>query len=420
MRDINYVKNKNLPELLAPAGDPERLRFAVYYGADAVYLGLKEMNLRSGAVNFSRREFKEGVEYAHSRGAKVYVTVNIMAHNRHLEKVEPLLGFLSECGTDGIIVSDPGMAELAKETAPEIPLHLSTQTNATNWKSVSFWQRMGFKRINLARELTLEEIKEIREKLPGVELETFVHGAMCMAYSGRCLLSAYFTGRGANLGECTHPCRWKYYLVEEYRPGEPLPVLEEEEGSYILSSRDLCMLAHLPELCRAGLDSLKIEGRMKTIHYVATVTRIYREALDSYALDPENYRELPYWKEELEKVSHRPYSTGFFYGSPLQVDPSTRQSYFKRCILAGVVLDYSPAEGRAWVEQRNNFGKGEELEVLRKSGEPFKIEVKQLFNEEGEEVERAPHPKQRLMVQVDVPLEKGDLLRLYEAPNESS
>ena len=403
-----------VPELLAPAGDPERLRFAVYYGADAVYAGLNELNLRSGAGNFNCREFEEGVNFAHRRGVKVYATVNIMAHNRHLDKVAPLLRFLHDCGTDGIIVSDPGIAETVKEITPEIPLHLSTQANATNWKTVAFWYRLGFKRINLARELTLEEIYEIRQKVTGVELETFVHGAMCMAYSGRCLLSAYFTDREANLGECTHPCRWKYYLVEEYRPDELLPVLEDEEGSYILSSRDLCMIDYLPDLCRAGLNSIKIEGRMKTIHYVATVTRVYREALDTFARDPDNYRVIPYWKEELEKVSHRPYSTGFFYGSPLQVDPATSQSYFKQCVLAGVVLDYYTDQGKVLVEQRNNFGAGDELEVLRRTGAPFTIKVNRIFNEEGEEMSRAPHPQQRLLLPVDIPLEKGDLLRLYK------
>jgi len=407
------ASSSRLPELLVPAGDAERLHVAVHYGADAVYAGLQELNLRAGANNFNREQFMESVDFAHRHGVRVYAVVNVMAHNHHLNQAEALLAFLNESGVDGLIISDPGVAEMAKKITPGIPLHLSTQANVTNWKSAYFWFQQGFKRVNLARELTLEEIKEIREKIPGLELESFVHGAMCLAYSGRCVLSSYFTGRGANRGACTHPCRWQYHLVEDYRPGEPLPVIEDEEGTYILSSRDLCMLEYLPDLWRAGLDSLKIEGRMKTIHYVASVTKIYREALDSLERDPTEYRIFPRWKEELEKVSHRPYSTGFYFGSPLQVEPSSEKNYFKKCILAGVVLDYFSEQDCALVEQRNRFGVGDRLEVLTPGSEPFKIEVNRLYTVEGEEIEKAPHPQQRLILPVNVPLKKWDLLRIY-------
>jgi len=405
-------KEVNFPELLAPAGDPERLRMAVHYGADAVYAGLKELSLRAGAANFSREQFSESVQFAHSRGVRVYATVNVFAHNEHLKKAPSLLHFLKESGVDALIISDPGIAELAREFAPGVPLHLSTQAGVTNGKSALFWFRCGFKRINLARELTLEEIKQVRQQAPGVELETFLHGAMCMAYSGRCLLSSYLTGRGANQGECTQPCRWRY-LVEEYRPDEPLILEEDFRGSQILSSRDLCMIEHLPDLLSTGVQGLKIEGRMKTIHYVSTVTRVYRRALDLCKHSPESYQCKDDWKEELQKVSHRPYSTGFFYNTPMQVDPGEEESYHRKCILVGVVLDYDPATKAALVEQRNPFQVGDSLEVLNPREDPFTVEIQNIYNQEGEEVDRAPHPQQILKIPVQHPVAAHDLLRKY-------
>ncbi len=402
----------NGPELIVPAGDLEKLRIAVHYGADAVYAGYPRLNLRAYAAGFSPEEFAVGVQEARRAGVKIYAAVNIFAHNRHLPEAVSSLETLASLNVDALIIADPGLFQLAREIAPEMPVHLSTQAGVTNWRSARFWQQQGVRRIVLSRELSLKEIEEISHKTDA-ELEVFVHGSMCMAYSGRCLLSAYFTGRGANRGECTHPCRWGYYLVEESRPEEPLEVVEEGGGSFIFSSRDLNMIDHIPELVFSGVKGLKIEGRMKGIHYVATVTRVYREALDRFAASSAGaYRPDPLWKEELTKVTHRPYHTGFYFGMPEQVDSAEKSSYRQQYLLAGVVLAYDRSRDMVLVEQRNKFAAGDELEVLTPQDKPFSFSVKQLFDAEGGEIESAPHPRQRLWIPAERQLKPLDLLRL--------
>ncbi len=400
------------PELVVPAGDLERLKIAVNYGADAVYVGGSGLNLRAYTSGFSLEELSLAVKIAHKSGVKVYVAINIFAHNRHLEDAPSYLNELAKLNIDGLIISDPGLLTIAQDMAPEIPYHLSTQAGVTNWRSAAFWQKQGFRRIVTARELTLEEIKEIKDRT-SVELEVFVHGAMCLAYSGRCLLSAYYTGRGANRGECTHPCRWGYSLSEKDRPDDPLILTEEDGESFILSSRDLNMIRHIPDLVQAGVKGLKIEGRMKGLHYVATITRAYRETLDRYFEDPENFTFDPSWDDELAKVSHRPYHTGFYYGKPEQVDPTEKKSYMSRCILAGVVLDYDQSRGMALIEQRNRFETGDELEVLSPQDKPFTFRVSNMYNLFGEEVNAAPHPRQHLHIPVKKSLQPMDILRKY-------
>ncbi|HHY60145.1 MAG TPA: U32 family peptidase [Clostridia bacterium] len=396
------------PEILAPAGNLEKLKIAVIYGADAVYLGGEQYSLRAAAGNFSLREMAEGVEFAHRYGRKVYVAVNIFAHNRDLAELPGYLKEIAVLGVDGLIISDPGVLALARETVPELPVHLSTQANTTNWASVRFWQEQGVKRVVLARELSLEEIKTIRERT-SVELEAFVHGAMCMAYSGRCLLSSFFTGRSANRGACTHPCRWRYHLVEETRPGRYLPVTEDERGTYILSPRDLCMIAHIPDLARAGLDSWKIEGRMKSIHYVATVVKTYREALDLFWEDPERYRFRPEWLSELKKVSDRGFTTGFYFGQPHREEPGKERER-PEVQFVGLVLDH-PFPGLALVEQRNHFRVGDVLEVLEPEGEPSVFRLEELYDEAGAPLEAAPHARQRVYLAAPKKLTPYSLLR---------
>ena len=399
------------PELLSPAGDLEKLRFGVKFGADALYLGGREFSLRASAGNFTLEEIQEGIEFAHGEGAKVYVAVNIIPHNFHVPALKDYLKELGELNPDGLIVADPSVIELAKETAPHVPLHLSTQASATNWRSIKFWKEQGVSRIVLARELSLEEIREIKERVD-IELECFVHGAMCISYSGRCLLSNYLAHRDANLGECAHPCRWKYYLMEEKRPGEYHPVFEDEHGTYIFNSRDLCLIEYLPRLIEAGVDSFKIEGRMKGVNYVATVTSTYRKALDSYLTDPPSYRFDPRLLEELKKVSHRPYTTGFLLGEPGEGDQIYEDSsYVREYDFTGVVKEYDAVRGTALVEQRNNFSRGDIMEFLSPGGETFFQEIKELFNEEGEEVERAPHPQQLLIIPILKRVEPYTIMR---------
>lgn len=399
------------PELLSPAGDLEKLKIAVIYGADAVYLGTREYSLRTLKREFPREDMLQGLEFARERGVKVYVAVNIIPRHTHLPGIRGHLRDLREAGPGGLIVSDPAVIELCREECPGIPLHLSTQVSTTNWRSARFWQEQGISRINLARELSLEEIKEIRQRV-GVELEYFVHGAMCVSYSGRCLLSNYLAHRDANRGECAQPCRWKYQLVEEKRPGQFHPVYEDRHGSYIFNSRDLCLLEHLDLLLEAGIDSLKIEGRMKSAYYVAAVTRVYRQALDQCYLYPGDYNPRPEWREELEKVSHRPYSTGFFLGIP----PGGGQayegsSYIREYDFVGMVKGYNRESGLALVEQRNFFARGEELELLSPADQVSRPRVEKMYTLEGEEVEKAPHPCQ--LLQVDLGREAGpyDILR---------
>jgi putative protease len=398
-------------ELLAPAGNLEKLKMAILYGADAVYLGGKEYGLRASAGNFTLEEIEEGVEFAHRYGAKVYVTVNIFAHNRDLESLPGYLKKLEGLSVDGVIFSDPGVWKIAQEINSKLSLHLSTQANTTNWASARFWEERGVERLVLARELSLEEIKEIREKVK-TELEVFVHGAMCISYSGRCLLSNYMAGRDANLGECAQPCRWNYALVEEKRPGQAYPIFEDERGSYIFNSQDLCLIRHLPELINAGVDSLKIEGRMKSVHYVATVVNAYRKALDAYYTDPERYVFAECWYDEILKVSHRDYTTGFLFGKPqAEAQNYETSSYLRYYDFVGLVLSYDADTGIAMVEQRNNFRVGDEVEIIGPQTELFNQIVGVMRDEEGQQIEVAPHPQQVVYFKVDKPVRPWDLIR---------
>lgn len=399
------------PELLAPAGDMEKLIMAVRYGADAVYIGGREFGLRAAAGNFDREEMARAINYAHEHGAKVYVTVNIFAHNRHLSGLPSYLAEISAMGADAILVSDPGVLSLARATVPQLPVHISTQANATNWAAVSFWAAQGAERVVLARELSLEEIREIKEKVD-IEIEAFIHGAMCMSYSGRCLMSSYMTGRSANLGECAQPCRWRYALVEEKRPGQYFPVEEDEHGTYVFNSMDLCMIGHIPEMVSAGIDSFKIEGRMKSVHYVATVVSAYRKAIDSFAANPRGYKFDPLWMEEIRKVSHREYTTGFFFGRENFRGENTETSKYRRDYdFVGVVKEYLPERGQAVIEQRNKFSVGDLLEVTGPDTPMFKQIVKSMADSDGNPIESAPHPQQTVIMPVDQSVRPLDMLR---------
>lgn len=402
-----------VPELLAPAGDLEKLKVAVAYGADAVYIGGKRLSLRALAGNFELDEIREGVEYAHGYGRGVYVALNIFAHNQDLNGVEDYVRFLEDVGVDAVIVSDPGMLSIVKEVAPDMEIHLSTQANTTNWRSASFWHSQGVKRIIMARELSLNEIKAIRDKVPDtLELEVFVHGAMCISYSGRCLLSNYLAGRDSNRGACAHPCRWKYYLMEEKRPGEYLPVMEDERGTYILNSKDLCMLPYIRELISAGVDGFKIEGRMKSSYYVAVTVKAYRQELDRYKADPQGYRFDPLSLEEVKKASHRPFTTGFYFGIPQSEAQEYHSSqYIRQYDFIGMVLDYDVEKGMALVEQRNPFKKGDKAEVLRPNGEPLRYAIDQMFDIDGQPIDSAPHPQQKVYIPMPYRLERYSMLR---------
>ena len=404
------------PELLIPASSLEVLKVAVIFGADAVYIGGEAYGLRAKAKNFSMEEMKEGIEFAHERGVRVFVTANILAHNYDLEGVETYLNELKKIKPDALIIADPGVFSIAKRVCPEIEIHISTQANNTNYLTYNFWKDMGAKRVVAARELSLAEIKQIREKIPDdLEIEAFVHGAMCISYSGRCLLSNYFTGRDANKGACTHPCRWRYAVVEEQRPGEYLPVYENERGTYIFNSKDLCMIEHIPEILDAGIDSLKIEGRMKTALYVATVARTYRRAIDNYLESEEKYREnLEWYKEEIGKCTYRQITTGFFFGKP---DENTQiydsNTYINEYTYLGIVGEKNEKNQYA-IEQRNKFSVGEEIEVMKPSGENVLVQVLSIQDEDGNEMESAPHPKQKLWIDLGVELEHYDILRRKE------
>jgi len=406
-------KPKAKIELLAPAGNLEKLKMAVIYGADAVYLGGEEFGLRAAAGNFNREELSEGIHFAHSRGKKVYLTMNIIPHNEDFEGMPEYIRQVKEAGVDAVIFSDPGIFDMLRQEAPEMELHLSTQANNTNWRSAAFWHRMGVKRIILARELSLDEIREIRQKVPEeLELEMFVHGSMCISYSGRCLLSNYMADRDSNRGLCAHPCRWKYYLVEEKRPGEYMPVFENERGTYIFNSKDLCLIGHIPEIIGSGITSLKIEGRMKSSYYVATVIKAYREALDAYTADPANYRYDKIWIEEMSKASHREYTTGFYLGKPTGKDQIYESgAYIREYDFVGMVMSYDAASGIALIEQRNRFAIGEELEVVPPKG-PYRVQrVTSMKNADGVEIDVAPHPQMTVYMKMDAPVEPYTMLR---------
>lgn len=400
-------------ELLAPAGNLEKLKMAVIYGADAIYLGGEEFGLRASAGNFGPEELQEGIAFAHSRGKKVYLTMNIIPHNEDFEDMPLYIRQVRDAGVDAVIFSDPGIFELLKQEAPEMELHLSTQANNTNWRSASFWHRMGVKRIILARELSLYEIHEIRRKVPEeLELEMFVHGSMCISYSGRCLLSNYMADRDSNRGLCAHPCRWKYYLVEEKRPGEYMPVFENERGTFIFNSKDLCLLEHIPEIISSGITSLKIEGRMKSSYYVATVIKSYREALDAYEAEPKNYRYDKAWLEEISKASHREYTTGFYLGKPSGKEQTYESgSYIREYDFVGIVKSYDTDSGIATIEQRNRFAIGEELEVVAPKGPYYIQKVHSMKNEDRCDIKVAPHPQMTVYMPVDKPVEPYTMLR---------
>ena len=409
------MNNIKKPELLAPAGDLEKFKIAVLYGADAVYIGGEAYGLRAKAKNFDIPTMKEGIDFAHSHGAKVYITANIFAHNSDFDGMDEYFKKIYEIGADAVLVSDPGVYMTLKEAAPDMELHISTQANNTNYKTADFWYKMGAKRIVGARELSLKEIKEMRNKIPAdMEIETFVHGAMCISYSGRCLLSNYLSGRDANKGACSHPCRWKYYLMEETRPGEYMPVEENERGTYIFNSKDLCMLNHIPELVDAGISSLKIEGRMKTPYYVGTIVKAYRQAIDDYFRDPEYYKSrIDYYMSEVSKASHRDFTTGFYFGKPGHDDQVyTNNSYIRDYDFIGIVVgDRDEKTGCAVVMQRNKFEVGDKIEVLPVKGDSREMTVTQMWNEEGVPVDSAPHPEQILKLKTDLPLKKYDMLR---------
>lgn len=406
---------KRHPELLIPASSLEVLKTAVIFGADAVYIGGEAFGLRAKAKNFSMEEMREGIEFAHARDVKVYVTANILAHNSDLPEVRKYFQELKSVKPDALIIADPGVFDIAKEVCPEIDRHISTQANNTNYGTYNFWYRQGASRVVSARELSMQELKELRANIPDdLEIETFIHGAMCISYSGRCLLSNYFTGRDANRGACTHPCRWKYAVVEETRPGEYMPVYENERGTYIFNSKDLCMIEHISELIDAGIDSLKIEGRMKTALYVATVARTYRKAIDDYQKDPQLYRKnMPWYLDQISNCTYRKFTTGFFFGKP---DDSAQiydsNTYVKDYTYLGIVGE--TGDGMCRIEQRNKFSVGETIEIMKPDGRNVEVTVERILNEEGQEQESAPHSKQVLYVKLSECPEKYDLLRRAE------
>ena len=381
------------PELLAPGGSLEKLKTAIDYGADAVYIGGEAFGLRVAAENFSIDDMKEGLKYAHDRGKKVYLTANIIPHNEDIDEFEKYIKEIAPLGFDAILVADLGMFDVVKTLAPEIPIHISTQANNVNYRSATTWYNMGAKRVVLAREMSFSEIKEIRKRIPeDLEIEAFVHGAMCISYSGRCLLSNYMTHRDANGGACAHPCRWNYSLVEQTRPGEYMDVFENERGTFIFNSKDLCMIEHIPEIIKSGISSLKIEGRVKTSYYVATIVKAYREEIDRYFEDPRNYVFDKSQLEELCKVSHRPYSTGFYLGKPTPNEQVyTDSSYIRDYDLVGMVLDYDKNSGIATISQRNRFFVGYEIEVIQPNKPFFKQKIEYMENEKGEKIDVAPH-----------------------------
>lgn len=403
-------------ELLVPASSLEVLKIAVIFGADAVYIGGEAFGLRAKAKNFSKEDMKEGIAFAHEHGVKVYVTVNILAHNNDLEGVREYLTELKELKPDALIIADPGIFMYAKEICPEIERHISTQANNTNYETYRFWYNLGAKRVVTARELSLEEIREIRAHIPeDMEIETFIHGAMCISYSGRCLLSNYLAGRDANQGACTHPCRWKYSIVEEKRPGEYMPVFENERGTYIFNSKDLCMVEHMDDVLNSGIDSLKIEGRMKTALYVATVARTYRKAIDDYLESPQKYQEnMPWYQEQISNCTYRQFTTGFFYGKPDEntqiYDNNTYQKEYTYLGFAEAVDE----RGFAQITQRNKFSVGETIEIMKPDGQNLSVTVKGIYDEDGNPMESAPHAQQKLFVDLGTEIDVYDLLRRAE------
>ena len=402
------------PEILAPASSLEVLKTAVYYGADAIYIGGEMYGLRAKAKNFPMEDMKAGIEFAHKHGKKVYVTANITAHDRDLDGVEKYFQELKQIKPDALIISDPGVFTIARQVCPEIDIHVSTQANNVNYMTFRFWQQQGATRVVTARELSLQEIKDIDEHIPeDLEIETFVHGAMCISYSGRCLLSHYFTGRDANLGACTHPCRWKYHIVEQTRPGEYLPIEENERGTYIFTSKDLCMIEHIPELIEAGVDSFKIEGRMKTALYVAVVTRTYRQAVDDYLENPDKYySRMEYYKEEISKCTYRQFTTGFFFGPTThETQIYDNNTYVQEFVYLGRI-DHVNDDGKAVFYQKNKFSVGDTIELMMPDGTNVSANVLEMENIYGS-VESCPHPGEEIQIRLDVPVEPGLIMRMH-------
>ena len=432
-------KRRRPPELLIPASNLEVLKTAVIFGANAVYIGGEAFGLRAKAKNFTLGDMKEGVAFAHRHQVKVYVTANIIAHNEDLEGIRRYFEELREIGPDGLIIADPGVFQIAGEVCPQMPRHISTQANNTNVQTLKFWHERGATRVVTARELSLEEIKEMRQNAPeDLEIETFIHGAMCISYSGRCLLSNYMANRDANRGACTHPCRWKYHIVEESRPGEFMPVYENERGTFIFNSKDLCMIEHIPELVEAGIDSFKVEGRMKNALYVATVARTYRRAIDDYLQGEEEYREnMPWYLEQIANCTYRQFTTGFFFGNQDEnAQIYDNNTYERNYIYLGIVEEVwdekvkedensdkvksdesriqerSESECNVLIEQRNKFSVGEIIEIMKPNGENVETQVLKIVNQDGEEQESAPHPQQRLVVTLDKRANPYDILRM--------
>ena len=400
-------------ELLAPAGDLEKLKIAVMYGADAVYLGGESFSLRAGAGNFTLDEMKEGITFCHERGVKCHMALNIFAHNEDIGPFTEYLRSVKDLGIDAFIAADPGVIDMIWEVMPDAEVHLSTQANMTNYRTAKFWHDRGIRRLVLARELTLEEIREMRKNIPpDMELEAFVHGAMCISYSGRCLLSNFMIERDANRGMCAHPCRWKYALVEQQRPGEYYPVEEDDRGTYIMNSKDLCLIEHLPQLIDAGISSFKIEGRMKSVFYVATVVSAYRKAIDSYFKDPQSYSFRQQWMEDLCKASHREFTTGFYFHKPDNLDQNYRTSdYTRDYSFVGIVKSYDPDTGYAKVEQRNKMVLGDRVEVFGPMTDFFEQDISEMYDEEGEAISSAPHPQQIIKIKMEKPVEPFFMLR---------
>lgn len=400
-------------ELLAPAGDLEKLKMAITYGADAVYLGGESFGLRKSSKNFSIDEIKEGIDYAHQRGKKVYITLNIVPHDKDMEGLEEYVKDLENIGADAVIVSDPGMFAVISRTVPNMPIHISTQASVTNFETIMFWYNLGVRRIVLARELSFKEIKNISEKLPkDLDLEAFVHGAMCMSYSGRCLISNYMIGRDANMGDCAHPCRYKYNLVEETRPGEYFPVYEDEDGTFIMNSKDLSMIEHIPELMESGIKSFKIEGRVKSAYYVATVIRAYRMAIDEYYKNPKDYKIDEKLVDEIKKASYRDFTTGFYFNKPTnEAQVYETSSYLRGYDFTGLVLDYDKETKIAQIEQRNRMFLGDEIEVFGPNKKHFTQIISKMWDENMEEIDVAPHPQQKINILMDYPVESMDILR---------
>lgn len=404
---------KNKIELLAPAGDLEKLKIAIDYGADAVYFGGEMFGLRAAAKNFSVEDIKEGVRYTHDRGKKAYMTLNIFAHNEDIHELENYLTQIRNISIDAFIVSDPGIIMIIKELIPNAEIHLSTQANMTNYKTAEFWHDQGIKRIVLAREMTFPEIRELRSRLPeSLEFEGFIQGAMCISYSGRCLLSNFMIERDANRGECAHPCRWKYHLVEEQRPGEYFPIEENERGTFILNSRDLCMIEHIPDFIESGISSAKIEGRMKSVFYVATVVGAYRKAIDAYYENPEGYVFNPEWLNELKKVSHREFTTGFYFNKPTNKDQNYQTSAYTRDYsFVGLVKSYDEESRIAIVEQRNKMNKGDEIEIFGPYTNYFVQRIEVLLDENDNPIESAPHPQQIVKIKMEQPVSEKYIFR---------